>query len=149
MQNLLILLTIATQICFASPFDFADEDYEELYQSQEIPSETVKHEVIIDEVMIEPEKIQPFVERNKAKFILINIKNGNKKEFTLAVRERISIEDIDIQLQSCSLEKDEFYNPISIAQLLVNNKYITSSSDFNLGNVEIKDKLLAVYCHDK
>jgi hypothetical protein len=59
------------------------------------------------------------------------------------------IENINIKLQSCSLEKGEFYNPISIAQLLVDNKYITSSSDFNLGNVEIKDKLLSVYCNDK
>lgn len=148
MQKLLILLVIITQICFASPFDIANDDEEENNNVKQVRPQILEQETILEEDIIEPkiQKIQSFIKTNKAKFILLNIRDGHKKTFTVVVGETIKIQDIDLQLQSCNIEIDDFYHKISIATCLINRKDVILSNDFNLGTIQIKDILLSVDC---
>ena len=152
MQKLLILLSMAVEICFASPFNLVDKDEEEVFHSKHIQSQIVEEGQIFEDDVIHAEShnIKSFIETNQAKFILIDIQNGHKDELTIAVGDSIRIEDIDIQLQSCSLEKDDFYHKISTAECLCDGQYMTISNDCNIGNIHIiKNKLLIVDCYHK
>jgi len=136
MQKIFIFLVITTQICFASPFDITDQDDEKI--PTQIPDNTIPQTAIKDDKI--------FISTDKAKFSLISIKDGSKRILTLNVGDKILIQDINIELQSCYLEADSFYNKISTAECLVNGQYIKFSNDFNLGNMEIKDMLFSLEC---
>jgi len=136
MQKIFIFLVITTQICFASPFDITDQDDKTI--PTQIPDNTIPQTAIKDDKI--------FISTDKAKFSLISIKDGSKRILTLNVGDKILIQDINIELQSCYLEVDNFYNKISTAECLVNGQYIKFSNDFNLSNMEIKDMLFSLEC---
>lgn len=142
------------QMCFASPFDLADDDEEDIRQKKEdmeVSSLTNAIQPIIAEDMAQPaiNKIQLFIETNKAKFIAIDIRNGNKKEFILNTGDSIKMDDINLRLQNCYVEKDDFHHKISIAPVSIDSKNFTLSNDTNIRNISIKNMLLIVDCISK
>jgi hypothetical protein len=151
MHQIFVLLIIITQMCFASPFDLADEDDEEIRQKKEdmeISSVTNTIQPIIAEDIQQPEinKIQPFVETNKAKFIAIDIRNGRKQEFILTTGDSIKIDNSNFKLRNCYIEKDYFHHKISIAPVFIDGKNFTLSNETNIGNSSINNMLLIVDC---
>ena len=153
MHKIFILFTIIAQMCFASPFDITDKYEKEtsqviediamdpiIYQKQQIIKPDTKQSEI--------DKIQSFIRTNKAKLIMLDIKNGSKKNFILTKGDSVKIDNLNISLISCNLEKDPVYDKISLAELLINDKILTFSNDNNLNNIKIKNMLLVVDCYD-
>lgn len=142
MHKIFLLLIIIKQICFASPFDITNEDYDDTYYKEE----TTRVDHNLQQQNIQKEKA--FITTNKGKFTLISIKDGNKQNFTLNIGDKIMIQDINIELKNCYLEIDDFYHKISIIQCLINGKNIKFSNDFNINHIQIKDLLISVTCYN-
>ena len=153
MLRFIILLSIIAQMCFASPFDVADEDEKEVNNSTQnanIQSEVVNTSEDSEGIM-QPkiDQIQSLIESKSAKIFTINIKTGNKNLFEAAVGDSVKVENINLRLKNCLIESDNLYHKISIAELSVDGKHIVISNDSNLGNIPIKDLLLVVNCNHK
>jgi hypothetical protein len=140
-------------MCFASPFDVADEDEKEVNNSIENtsiqPRAVNTSEDSQDIIQPKIEQIQFLVESNSAKIATIDIKTGNNNLFEVPVGGSIKVEDINLRLKNCLIEGDNFYHKISVAELSVDGNHMIISNDSNLGNTPIKDLLLVVNCNHK
>jgi hypothetical protein len=142
MKLAVILTIIFPNICFASPFDLAGEQYEEavIEETEEIETGGFESE----EVGQEQNKI--FQSTNKAEIVAVNIKNGKRYQIKVNVGDNAKIDNINLKLLSCMVEKDNFYKKISLANTIINGEKIILTSDFNLQGASIEDKLIILNC---
>jgi hypothetical protein len=136
MHLAVILIVMIPHICFASPFDLAnDQDEEVIEELEEVQAESIDNA-----------KSQVFHSVNKAEIIAVNIKNGNRYTTQVNVGDSTRIDKLNLKLNNCSLEKDHFYKRISLAEVALNGEKFVISNDSNIRNIVRGDILLLVKC---